>query len=213
MEKFLPNKSGGTDHCGLGLFDKGIFEKQMNSWVLWCSLHSNRIWSLNLDCADGSLFWQELVPFRSLFSKTVVPFWFLFLQGPEIATLYMIFSGWNFIKVMNVPVEQILFCIVYFTLLLVFRKARVWGSALRSDFTKNQDIRYKKMKYEIKIRPTDPLQNLLCNPNHTYFLSWPNWSILPLSIHKPCIRRCILNNFLGFETLYETAGYVIPRQF
>ena len=31
---------------------------------------------------------------------------------------------------------------------------------LRSDFTKNQDI--------IKIRPTDPLQNLLCNPKHIY---------------------------------------------
>ena len=32
----------------------------------------------------------------------------------------------------------------------------------------------KKKKNKIKIRPTDPLQNLPCNPKHAYFFFWPN---------------------------------------
>ena len=31
----------------------------------------------------------------------------------------------------------------------------------------------KILKNKIKIRPTDPLQNLLCNPKHTYIFFWP----------------------------------------
>ena len=51
---------------------------------------------------------------------------------------------------------------------------RVWGASCAAILQKIRILDIKeKWKHKIKIRPTDPLQNLLCNPKHTYIFFWP----------------------------------------
>ena len=152
MEKFLPNKSGGTDHCGLGLFDKGIFEKQMNLWVLWCSLHSNRI--LEPWLCRWVPFLTRTGPISIPFFKNSGPFLIPFSSGTRNShTVYDIFwmefyqsyecSRW---------VDIVLHCLLHSP--SCFQEGAGVGSRPAQRFYKNQDIRYKKNEIWNK-NPTD----------------------------------------------------------
>ena len=86
------------------------------------------------------------------------------------------------------------------------------GGVLRSDFTKDQDIRYKK-----KIRPTDPLQNLLCNPKHIFF--WPNLRNAVRSIKMSCqslycpfLQGVIKREFIGNLYIFDCFTLKVKKE-
>ena len=137
-----------------------------NLWVLWCSLHSNRIlepwlcrWVpfLTRTGLISIPFFKNSGPFLIPFSSgtrnshTVYDiFWMEFYQSYEC-------SRW---------VDIVLHCLLHSPSCFQGEERRGFGGGCEAA---------PRAAILQKIRLTVPLQNLLCNPNHTYFLFWPSF--------------------------------------